>query len=175
MSVVKRISALALLLAVALASACGYALEGRGSFLPRHIARIGVPSFKNLTTTPGLEEVITSEIYSEFLSRGNFSLSADTTGVDALLEGEIVSYTYLPRAIDEQGMATSYLILITANITFTDLVEDKVLWEQKNYRFQSEYQLSQEGGEFVTQEAESVHRAAADFAKSVVSTILTGF
>jgi hypothetical protein len=155
--------------------ACGYALEGRGSFLPGHILRVGIPSFKNLTTTVGLEEVITAEIYSEFITRGDYQLSGDTTGVDAVLLGEITSYNYVARAVDEQGMATSYMILITANIVFRDLKEDKVLWEQRGYRFQSEYQMSAEEGEVVTQEAEAVQRAAEDFAKSIVSTILTGF
>jgi outer membrane lipopolysaccharide assembly protein LptE/RlpB len=167
--------ALALLLPIIILSGCGYALEGRGSFLPSYILRIGVPTFKNLTTTPGLEETITAEIYSEFLSRGDFQLSAETTGVDAVLTGEITSYRYFPKAVDDQGMATSYLIYITADISFRDLVQDKVIWEQKGYRFQSEYQLSQEGADFVSQEAESIQRAAEDFARSVVSTILTGF
>jgi hypothetical protein len=166
---------LTLLLPAMVLCGCGYALEGRGSFLPSHILRIGVPTFKNLTTTPGLEETITAEIYSEFISRGDFQLSAETTGVDALLTGEITSYRYMPRAVDEQGMATSYIIYITADISFRDLVDDKVIWEQKGYRFQSEYQLSAEGADFVSQEAESIQRAAEDFARSVVSTILTGF
>lgn len=154
---------------------CGYNLEGRGSFLPGHIARIGIPSFKNLTTKIGLEEVITTEIYSEFLTRGDYQLSGNATGVDAVLLGEITSYNYIPRAIDEQGMATSYMIVITADIVFRDIKENKVLWEQKAYRFQSEYQLSREGEEFIQQEADAIKRASEDFAKSLVSTILTGF
>ena len=175
MSAQRKLLVLALLSSLAVAASCGYALEGRGSFLSPHITRIGVPAFKNLTTSPGLEDVITAEIYSEFLSRGNFSISPNTTGVDALLEGEITSYRTVPRAVDEEGVATSYLVLITASITFRDLVEDKVLWQDRAYRFQSEYQLSEEGADFVSQESESIEQAAEDFAKSVVSTILTGF
>lgn len=175
MKTMRVLLALALLAPTVLLSACGYALEGRGSFLPSHILRIGVPTFKNLTTTPGLEEIITSEIYSEFLTRGDFQLSPNISGVDAVLSGEITSYRYIPRAVDEQGMATSYLIYITANIAFRDLVEEKMIWQQNNFRFQSEYQLSEEGSDFVSQESASVQRAAEDFAKSVVSTILTGF
>lgn len=156
-------------------SSCGYALEGRGSFLPDHIMRIGIPTFKNLTTQPGLEELVTAEIYSEFLSRGSFRLSGDTTGVDAVMIGEITSYDLVPRALDEEGVASSYLVVFRANITFRDLVEDKILWEQKNYYFQSEYQLSRAEADFVTQESDSIREAAQDFARSVVSTILTGF
>ena len=175
MSAIKKLLVLALLPTLALAAACGYALEGRGSFLPPHITRIGVPAFKNLTTSPGLEDIITAEIHSEFLSRGNFTISPNSTGVDALLEGEITSYRTVPRAVDEEGVATSYLILITADIRFKDLVEDKVLWQDRAFRFQSEYQLSEEGADFVSQESQSIELAAEDFAKSVVSTILTGF
>ena len=154
---------------------CGYTLEGRGSFLPDHILHIGIPTFRNLTTQPGLAEVITSEIYSQFVTRGDFRLSGATSGVDAVLLGEITAYNYIPRAIDEEGMATSYLIQITANISFRDLVEDRVLWEQRGYVFQSEYQLSREESDFVSQESYTVRLAAEDFASSVVGTSLTGY
>jgi len=175
MSRIRRFLVLALTGLLAFTWSCGYALEGRGSFLPSHIIRVGIPSFKNLTTKVGLEEVITAEIYSEFLTRGDYQLSGNSTGVDAVLQGEIASYAYVPRALDEQGMATSYLIVITANIVFKDLKENKVLWQQRGYRFQSEYQLSEEGEGLISQEADAIERAAEDFAKSVVSTILTGF
>ena len=168
---------MALTLAGALAFlwSCGYALEGRGSFLPPHILRIGIPSFKNVTTKAGLEEIITAEIYSEFLTRGDYQLSADSTGVDAVLTGEITSFSYIPRAVDEEGMATSYFIVISADIRFRDLKEDRVIWEQESYRFQSEYQMSRDTDDLVSQETDAVQRAAKDFAKRVVSTILTGF
>lgn len=167
--------AAALLGAAVLAGACGYALEGRGSFLPPHIRNVGIPTFENLSSTPGIAEIITAEIHSEFISRGNFSINNTSAGVDAVLEGTIRNYSYIPRALDEDGIATSFLISITADITFRDLVENKVIWEQKGYRFYSEYQLSDAGGDFINQESESVRRAAEDFAKRIVGTILTGF
>ena len=169
------LSYLVLAMVLTASVSCGYALEGRGSFLPDHILHIGIPTFRNLTTQPGLAEVITSEIYSQFVTRGDFNLSGATSGVDAVLEGEITAYNYIPRAIDEEGMATSYMIQITANISFRDLVENTVLWEQRGYVFQSEYQLSRDESDFVTQESYAVRLAAEDFASSVVGTILTGF
>jgi hypothetical protein len=169
------ITALIVALIAAFAVSCGYTLEGRGSLLPPHILRVGIPTLDNNTTMPSLGEIVTSEIYSEFLSRGNFRLISSDAGVDALLEGEIVSYSLVPRAIDEEGVATSFLVSITANVTFRDMVKDVILWEQENYRFQREYQLSDIGGDFVTQELESVRLAAKDFANSLVASILTGF
>jgi len=40
------------LLAVLGGSGCGYALAGRGSFLPATIMTIGIPAFTNHTTVP---------------------------------------------------------------------------------------------------------------------------
>ena len=154
---------------------CGYTLEGRGSLLPPHILRVGIPTLENNTTMASLGEIVTSEIYSQFISRGNFQVLSTDTGVDAVLEGSLTSYTLAPKAIDEEGVATSFMIYIVASIRFRDLVEDKILWEQKSYRFSSEYQLSDAGGDFVTQEMESVRLAAKDMASSLVASILTGF
>lgn len=172
---VRLLAACAALLVPLLSAGCGYALEGRGSVLPPHILRVGIPSLTNSTSLPGLGELITSEIYSQFVSRGNFQVLNTVSGVDAVLEGEVLTYMLVPRAIDEEGVATSFLVVFTAKVAFRDLVEDKVLWEQDNYRFQAEYQLSEVGTDFVTQELESVRFAARDFANSLVASILTGF
>lgn len=160
---------------LSVAGGCGYTLEGRGSLLPPHILRVGIPTLDNRTTIPGLGETITSAIYSEFVSRGSFQVSGSDIGVDAVLEGEITQYNLVPRAIDEEGVATQFLVTVVADISFRDLIEDRIIWQQRNYRFQSEYQLSDVSADFVNQEAQSIELVAADFATGLVSAILTGF
>ena len=55
-------------LALALASCgCGYALAGRGSFLPDYIQIVGVPSFLNKTTAFEIERVLTDPVLCEEL------------------------------------------------------------------------------------------------------------
>lgn len=160
---------------ITVSAGCGYTLEGRGSLLPAHILRVGIPTMENRTTIPGIAETITSAIFSEFVGRGSFQVSNSDIGVDAVLTGEITQYSLIPRAIDEQGVATQFLITVVANVSFRDLIEDRIIWQQKNYRFQSEYQLSDVSADFVNQEAESIQLVAADFAANLVSAILTGF
>ena len=41
---------------------CGYALAGRGSFLPEYIKTIGVPAFVNRTTVFNLETLLTQKV-----------------------------------------------------------------------------------------------------------------
>ena len=50
-------------------SGCGYALAGRGSFLPAYIKTIGVPTFANKTTVFNLETTLTQKVRSEFIGR----------------------------------------------------------------------------------------------------------
>ena len=55
-----------------LSGACGYSLAGRGSFLPDYIETIGVPSFANNTSFFEVEQLLTSEVRSELIGRGNY-------------------------------------------------------------------------------------------------------
>ena len=44
--------------------ACGYALAGRGSYLPAYINVIGVPPFVNRSTVFNLETLLTEKVRS---------------------------------------------------------------------------------------------------------------
>ena len=55
---------------------CGYALVGRGSFLPESVKRVSFPTFKNSTPRVGLEQRLSKAVASELASRGRFSVSA---------------------------------------------------------------------------------------------------
>src|ERR1700741_2343533 len=75
----------------AMQSGCGYALAGKGSFLPSYIQVIGVPTFANRTTVFNLETMLTQKVRSEFIGRGRYKILPDATGVDAVLTGEVLS------------------------------------------------------------------------------------
>jgi len=71
----------------AVASACGYSLAGRGSFLPAYVKTIGVPTFANRTTVFKIETLLTQKVRAEFIGRGKYTVLPQDTGVDALLVG----------------------------------------------------------------------------------------
>src|SRR5476649_2994229 len=73
------------------APGCGYALAGRGSFLPAYIKTIGVPTFVNRTVVFNLETMLTQKVRSEFIGRGKYQILPEANGVDALLSGEITA------------------------------------------------------------------------------------
>ena len=50
-------------------ASCGYALAGRGSFLPAYIKIIGIPQFVNTTPIYELEQVFTEKVRTELYPR----------------------------------------------------------------------------------------------------------
>ncbi|MCD6451489.1 MAG: LptE family protein [Acidobacteria bacterium] len=155
--------------------ACGYHLVGRGSYLPSHIKKIAIPTFKNNTSRPGLEEVITEKVQEEFLSRGSYRILPAREGADAELIGELVSYQLRPGALDEEGRATSYTVTVRAKVVFTDLVTGKVLFTNDHLTFSENFQVSEEVGDYYNQEEEAIKISAERFAKRLAALILESF
>src|SRR5512140_2189964 len=103
-------------LCVQFSGGCGYSLAGRGSFLPTYIKTIGVPTFTNRTTVFNLETMLTQKVRAEFIGRGKYQILPQSTGVDALLTGEVTSVNIAPASFNPQQLASRYAITMTARI-----------------------------------------------------------
>ena len=107
---------------------CGYALAGRGSFLPDSIRTIGIPMFLNRTTVFNLETLLTQKVRGELIGRGKYQILPQDTGVDAVLVGDVATVLITPASFNTQQLASRYTITIVANIQLRDVRENKVLW-----------------------------------------------
>jgi hypothetical protein len=162
-------------------SSCGYALAGRGSFLPTYIRLVGIPQLTNNTTFFQVEQVLTEKIRTEFIGRGNYVVVPDATGVDAILTGQVIGLSVQPTGFNEQQLASRYIFTITMRVAFTDTRTNMVLWSNDSLSFSSEYDLQTrgtaaiEGSAFLDQERSSFDRIATDIARSVVTAITEAF
>jgi hypothetical protein len=155
---------------------CGYALVGHGSFLPDHIQTIGVPAFKNKTRKFRLEQVFTGHVIDELITRGNFKVVPDETGVDAVLIGEISSYYAVPTSFSEPGQASSYEVFVRVKVALADLVDNRILYENKYFEFSDSYDFPEDANiAFSPRETETLEELAEDFAESLVTAVLEGF
>ncbi len=163
--------------AAALASGCGYSLAGRGSFLPEHIRTIGIPLFSNLSSIPDVDRILTERVRNEFISRGRYRVVADRTGADAVLVGDITSITFAPAAFTAQQQASRYAFVVTAKIEFTDVKDNKVLWQNPAIQFREEFEVTTttDASAFLRQNADALQRVATEFARAIVSAILEAF
>ncbi len=164
-----------------MASGCGYALAGRGSFLPDYIQVVGIPQFENRSSFSQVEQVLTEKVRTEFIGRGKYQVIPDPTGADAILSGEVLAIAVQPVGLTEQQLASRYLFTWTLRVTFTDTRTNEELWSNDALTFRGEYELSTRGdttnlgSTFVDQERSSVDRIATDVARSIVTAILEAF
>lgn len=169
------------LLLVASSWGCGYALAGRGAFLPTDIRVVGIPQLVNRTTFFDVEQILTEKIRNEFIGRGKYRVVPDTTSADAVLNAEITSITLSPVGFTSGQLASRYQFVLTMKVDFTDMRISRSLWANDALSFTGEYELNAqgtgtiEGSSFVDQQRSSFDRIANDVARTVVSAILEAF
>jgi hypothetical protein len=159
---------------------CGYALAGRGSFLPAYIQKIGIPNFGNRTTVFNLETMLTQKVRAEFIGRGKYQILPENTGVDALLTGEVTAVSIVPTSLNTQQLATRYALTMIASIELRDLRDNKVLWENPSVTFRQEYDAttgtdSTDPAAYFQQDVNTLERISTEFARTIVSAILEAF
>lgn len=167
-------------LAGLLSMSCGYSLAGRGSFLPAYIKTIGVPDFTNTTPYYEVQQVFSEKVRTEFINRGNYKVLPEVTGVDAVLNGQILAIQITPASFTEQQQASRYVITVVSKIEFRDLKTKKILWDNPQWVFREEYEASAgvdalDPNAFFAQDVNALERVATEFSKSVVSAILEAF
>ncbi len=157
-------------------SACGYHVAGQASHLPKDIHTIAIPGFTNQTQTYRIEQLLTASVVREFLTRTKYRIANEPeASTDAILRGAVLTTQVAPATYDSvTGRASSALVTVTARVTLVDR-HGKVLFEQPNYVFREQYQVSRELSSFFQEESPAMDRLSRDFARTLVSDILEAF
>lgn len=176
---IKTLIALSLGVSCAVTFGCGYALAGRGSFLPAYIQVVGVPAFVNQTAVFDIDRVLTDRVRTEFGSRGKYRVQPDANNVDAILTGTITSVRLDNTAYTAGSQASRVALIVTASFEFRDVRDNKILWSNASMQFREEYEPTSATGTDVTaffgQNANAMERLSQNFARSVVTSILEAF
>lgn len=162
---------------------CGYALVGRGITTDASIKRIGVPLFRDATGKPSLDQMITRRVIEELLRRGRFDVVQQAAGVDAVVDGEIVSYNASPVGFEAgssaapgaQTQASRYAVTVTARVKYVKTGSAVPMWANESFTFRDEYDVGSDPGAFIDQEGQALERLSQAFARSLVSAMLEAF
>jgi outer membrane lipopolysaccharide assembly protein LptE/RlpB len=159
-----------------LLAGCGYHTMGHASRLPANIRTIAIPGFKNQTQTYRVEQILTSEVVREFISRTKFQVvNSASDSSDATLTGTVVSAVASPLTYDANtGRASSAAVTVTMKVSLTDR-SGHVLFENPNYTFREQYQVAREIASFFDEETPALQRMSRDFARTLVSDILEAY
>lgn len=173
----KKLAATLCVVGVWLAFAgCGYKTGGHAAKLPANLHTIAVPAFVNQTQTYRIEQVLTAAVVREFISRTRYRIANQASdSADATLRGVVVSTQLSPVTYDSQtGRASSAIIVVNMRVSLVDR-QGKVLFENQNYSFREQYQISREISSFFEEESPAIDRLSQDFARSLVSNILEAY
>lgn len=163
-----------LLLLCLLLSGCGYHATGRGS-LPANVQSIAVPAFTNVTRSYKIEQVLTSAVVREFVTRTSYRISSNPDDADAVMQGVVTSAQVAPLTYDPStGRISSGLVTVTMRLSLADR-KGKKLYENGQYVFRQQYQVSGEVSSFFEEEGPAVERLSRDFARTLVNDVLEAY
>ncbi len=172
-----QIRAVTLAITLALAfTGCGYHTSAPNVILPSDVRTLAIPAFVNQTQTYKVEQTLTKAVVREFTTRTRYHIVFEPgDDADATLRGIVLSATTAPATYDSTtGRASTELVTVKMRVILTDR-KGKVLFENPEYTFREEYQVSGELRSFFEEESPALDRLARSFARSLVSNVLEGF
>ena len=153
-----------------------YKPVGKGDALPKHIHTVAIPAFQNPSLRFKVEQRFTQAVIDEALRRSHsLHIVSSAEGADAVMLGTIKNFAFRNVLLDDFGRARVSEIIITVGLTVRDQTKNKVLYDNQNYVFRGEYEISGDPQKAFNEEGLAVDRIARDFARSVWTTILEGF
>ena len=154
--------ALGLVLVALVLAGCGYSTRGS---LPDHIKTMAVPIFKNRTLEPGLDSAITSGVVN----------AVPIDQADAILQGEVVSYSLDGLAFDQNANVRAYQLQVVLNVEFRDVRKSALLWRQEGLSATSDFQVQGAVSDTIARGRGAVSQAAAEIGRRVVNLALDRF
>jgi outer membrane lipopolysaccharide assembly protein LptE/RlpB len=166
-----------LLLAIcSVLTGCGYHVAGHSARLPQNLHVLAVPMFVNQTQTYRVEQILTRDVVREFLDRTHYRVVNNSgEAADATLKATVLSAQTAPLTYDPQtGRISSALVTVSLKVSLVER-DGRVLFDNPNYTFREQYQVSREVTSFFAEETPALQRMARDFARTLVSDVLESF
>jgi hypothetical protein len=143
--------------------------------LPSGWHTVAVPAFLNRTPTYRIEQRVTAAVVREFLARTKYRLVPSEDGADAVLRGEITDILATPLLFDAaSGHVTTMLVTMKIKVSLVDEQTKKPVYQNDNFVFRDEYQVSGDVNRFFQEESPALDRMSHDFASDLVSAVLEG-
>ena len=152
---------------------CGYHVAGKATAIPQNIDSIAIPIFGNKTPKYRLEQRLTAAVVDEFIARTHYRI-ADPLAAKALLTGEVTEFRADP-VIFAGGAGSTFLVTVRMRVALRDLSTKKLLFENNNFYFREEFEISRTSTEFFPEEGPAIDRLAKEFSRTLVSSILESF
>ena len=154
---------------------CGYHTAGHANLLPSDLRTIAIPAFVNQSQTYRIEQMLTASVVQEFSTRTKYRITTDTNSADATLRGAVLSTYTTPLTYDTKtGRASTVLVIVSMSVLLKDR-QGRALYQNPQYTFREQYQVSQELSSFFEEDSPAFQRLSREFARTLVSNVLEAF
>jgi hypothetical protein len=166
---------LSLLSASWLSAGCGYHVAGTANLLPAQVHTIAVPAWTSIGVQYKLPNLLTAAITREMISRTHYTIVADPSKADAVLNGGVANmFSQATIADPVSGRTTGGQVVVHIQVRLTDKA-GKVLFNRPDLEFRERYELTVNPGQYFDESQPALERLSRDVAHSVVSALLENF
>jgi outer membrane lipopolysaccharide assembly protein LptE/RlpB len=154
---------------------CGYQVAGSADALPKTIHTIAIPMVKNNTIQYKLNDLLTTYLGREFISRTRYKVVPDPAEADAVLTASIINFVSYPTIYDPiAGRATGTQVIATVTFTLKDKAGTVIL-TRPNFEIRERYEISIDPKQYFDETEPAIQRLATDVSRTIVSAILNKF
>jgi hypothetical protein len=168
---------IALMFAVMLFPGCGYRVRSAVGRLPGGAESIGIPTFRNLTSEPEIEQILTRALLREFAARVRGRVDSGDSGADLTLLGEVKDVSAVPVTFGAQNsgeltFSSAFQITVRISAKLVRRRDSAVVWENENFVFRERYLLNSDVRDFFAGDNPAFERLARNFAASLAGVVL---
>lgn len=148
---------------------CGCSGYQLGSQLPKDISSVYVPTVRNQTDEPLLENEVTRAILEQIQRDGSLKIVSEEDA-DAILEVAITSYKIEPLAYSNtnRSLASEYRLRLGARVEMSRKDNGKVLVRNASLQGRDDFPLT---GDLTSAKKDGLPGAAEDLARYIVAAI----
>jgi hypothetical protein len=160
---VKRFIWFGLLSAVLLG--CSYSVYSNAY---PHLKKIAVRPFENQSSQFDLGDTVLNGLTQQFSRDGRLKLV--TQQPDCTLGGTILDFSESVYSYDSGNNVQDYMLRLSCSVVFTDLVNNQVIYENKNLTLNEAY--AADGADSSTAKSKSKEEATNELVERLFSTII---
>ena len=165
-----------LILAAMLLPGCGYRVRGAVGQLPGGAESISIPTFRNLTGEPEIEQILTRALLREFAARTRGRVDSGGVDADLVLVGEVKDVFAVPvifglQDSGERTFSSASQVTVRIGAKLVRRHDSAVVWENDDLVFRERHLLNADVRDFFAGDNPAFERLARNFASALAGVV----
>lgn len=135
-----------------------------------HLKRVQLIAFDNKSSEFSLGEIVVNSLSEQIRDDGRLRLVTQQS--DSQIEGSINGFSEKIHSYDAANSVQDYMVSITFSVTFTDLVKNAVIYENKSLMLSEIYAVSNESTSRFKTKDEAIQEICSKLFKTIMQNSL---